>query len=153
MILLPFLFLLLTTSGAPAKSDVEVTLTPEAVIQLTNQERFAKKRPLLAVSDRLTRAAHAKASDMLRKQYFRHAKWEMFIRQSGYSYCLAGENLGFAQTSAAEVVQDWMNSPSHRANVLKDKYREIGVAVVRGRYKGVEDVTIIVQMFGSKCGP
>jgi uncharacterized protein YkwD len=52
--------------------------------------------------------------------------------------------------AASEVVGEWMDSPTHRANLLKGKYNEIGVAVVRGNYKGF-DVIIIVQMFGARC--
>lgn len=151
MKLLSLLFLLLLPATLPF-DDLEVTITPESVVRLSNEERGARHLSPLKVNEKLTRAARAKAEDMLRRQYFKHAEWESFIQRSGYRYCLAGENLGFAHTTAAEVVQAWMESPSHRANLLKGKYREIGVAVVRGKYKGIEDVTITVQMFGTKCG-
>jgi uncharacterized protein YkwD len=144
-----FLFLIVSLMPFPVSSE-EVTITPESVIALTNQERTARGLPALTVSENLTRAADAKARDMLRREYFAHAQWQQFIRQAGYLYCSAGENLGLNQTQASEVVQDWMNSPTHRANLLKGRYREIGVAVVRGNYKGF-DVIIIVQMFGSRC--
>jgi uncharacterized protein YkwD len=137
---------------APPRADgLEVTINPDSVVQLSNEERRARSLPALTVSEQLTRAARAKAEDMMRRQYFRHALWESFIRRSGYRYCLAGENLGLAHTTSAEVVQAWMDSPSHRENLLKGTYREIGVAVVRGRYKGIEEVTITVQMFGTRC--
>lgn len=92
----------------------------------------------------------AKARDMLHRQYFAHAQWEQFIRRYGYFYCSAGENLGLNQTEAGELVGEWMASPTHRANLLKGRYRETGVAVVHGNYKGF-DVIIIVQMFGARC--
>lgn len=149
---LPLLFLLLPPTPAPPAADgPEVTINPESVVRLSNEERRARRLPVLAVSERLTAAARAKAEDMMRHQYFKHGLWESFVRRSGYRYCLAGENLGFAHTTSAEVVQAWMDSPSHRDNLLKGRYREIGVAVVRGTYKGIEDVTITVQMFGARC--
>lgn len=144
-----FLFLLLPLEASAVSSE-EVTINPEAVVALTNQERIMRGLPPLAVSEKLTLAAAAKARDMLRRQYFAHAEWEQFIRRSGYFYCAAGENLGLNQSAASELVGEWMDSPTHRANLLKGKYNEIGVAVVRGNYKGF-DVVIIVQMFGARC--
>ena len=148
-----FLFLLLFwlyPLRASAASSEEAAISPEAVVALTNQERVLRGIPPLAVSEKLMLAAAAKARDMLRRQYFAHAEWEQFIRRSGYFYCAAGENLGLNQMAASEVVGEWMDSPTHRANLLKGKYNEIGVAVVRGNYKGF-DVIIIVQMFGARC--
>jgi uncharacterized protein YkwD len=146
-VLLLFLFILLMPS---AVSSEEATITPESVIAMTNQERTARGLPALTISESLTRAAEAKAKDMLQHEYFAHAQWERFIRRAGYFYCSAGENLGLNQTEAGELVEEWMASPTHRANLLKGRYREIGVAIVRGNYKGF-DVTIIVQMLGARC--
>lgn len=105
----------------------------------------------MAVSPQLSRAAEAKAYDMMREQYYGHAQWERFIRVSGYNYCLAGENLAMNFTEPHELVEAWMHSSAHRDNLLKSGYREIGVAVVRGRYKSIEDATFVVQMFGARC--
>jgi uncharacterized protein YkwD len=148
----PALFLLLLIPfTARAINQQEVPLTPEQVIQRTNLKRQARNLPALVVNEQLSNAAYAKAQYILQRQYFSHEGWEGFIRQSGYNYCSAGENLGLNHTEAGEVVEAWMLSPSHRANLLKGKYREIGVAVVRGKYKGIDDAVIIVQMFGSRC--
>jgi uncharacterized protein YkwD len=127
-------------------------LTPEAVIHFTNQARSEKGLPPLVVSERLNRAAAAKAKDMMAQQYYGHGSWERFIRVEGYNYCLAGENLALNHTEAPELVEAWMGSPEHRDNLLKARYREIGVAVIRGRYKTIEDATFVVQMFGARCG-
>jgi uncharacterized protein YkwD len=136
---------------AQAVNQEEVPITPGQVIQRTNQERVARNLAPLVANEKLNKAAYAKALYILHRQRFSHDGWESFIRQSGYNYCSAGENLGLNQTQASEVVEAWMMSPSHRANLLKGKYREIGVAVVRGKYKSINDATIIVQMFGSRC--
>jgi uncharacterized protein YkwD len=144
------LFLLLLVP-VPAVAQDGATITPELVIQITNQERVARNLPPLTTNEKLNGAAYAKAQYILRRQNFSHDGWEGFIQQSGYNYCSAGENLGLNHTEAGEVVGAWMMSPSHRANLLKGKYREIGVAIVRGKYKGIDDAIIIVQMFGSAC--
>jgi uncharacterized protein YkwD len=144
-----FLFLLMPLTAFAAGAEAE-TVSSEAVVALTNQERTRRGLPPLLVSEKLNLAAAAKGRDMLRREYFAHAEWEQFIRRTGYFYCAAGENLGLNQSAAGEVVGEWMASPSHRANLLSGKFREIGVAVIRGNYKGF-DVVIIVQMFGARC--
>lgn len=146
-----FLLLLVLPAAAPAVGQEGVTITPELVIQYTNQERVKRDLPTLTANEKLNEAAYAKAQYILQNQRFSHEGWEGFIRQSGYNYCSAGENLGLNHTEAGEVVGAWMMSPSHRANLLKGRYREIGVAVIRGKYKNIDDAVIIVQMFGSGC--
>ena len=145
------LWLMSLTTTAVGQDEEVVTITPDSVIQLTNQERAARGLPPLRLNEKLARAAYAKAKDMFEKQYFAHQRWEEFIRRSEYRYCSAGENLGLNHTEAQELVRAWMDSPSHRANLLKGKYREIGVAVVRGKYKSIEAAIIIVQVFGARC--
>jgi len=135
---------------APIATD-EAEITPEEVIYFTNQARLEKGLPRLVVDEQLSRAASAKAEDMMAAQYYGHGQWEKFIRESGYNYCQAGENLAMNYTEAGELVQAWMGSADHRNNLLKARYREIGVAVVRGRYKTIEDATFVVQMFGARC--
>lgn len=145
---LPLLF------GLPSLTAVaadEAEITPEQVIYFTNQERLKRGLTPLEVNPRLSRAAADKAADMLESQYYGHAEWERFIRGAGYSYCLAGENLALNYTDAFELVDAWMGSSEHRYNLLKPGYDEIGVAVIRGRYKTIEDATFVVQMFGARC--
>lgn len=149
--LFPLVLLLLLPLTVAAVKEDETAISPEQIIERTNRERVSRGLPTLVVSEKLSQAAQAKAQHILRRQYFSHEGWESFIRQSGYNYCSAGENLGLNHTETDEVVQAWMDSPSHRANLLKRKYNEIGVAVVRGNYKGIEDAVIIVQMFGCRC--
>jgi len=76
--------------------------------------------------------------------------WKFFI-DSDYKYRYAGENLARDFSNPSDAVEAWMASPSHKDNMLSDKYVEIGVAVVEGDLAGV-DTTIIVQMFGTKLG-
>lgn len=149
--LLLLALLLLSFVPVTAVATDEATLTPEEVVRLTNQERVKRGLPPLVLDAQLSRAASAKARDMMEKQYYGHAAWENFIRVSGYNYCLAGENIAMNFTEPGELVRAWMGSTEHRDNLLKAGYREIGVAVVRGRYKTVEDATFVVQMLGARC--
>lgn len=148
LLLIALLFTLLPLAASAAD---EAEITADEVIYFTNLERVKKGLTPLEASPELSRAAFAKARDMIESQYYAHAQWERFIRGAGYNYCLAGENLALNYTDADELVDAWMGSPEHRYNLLKPGYNEIGVAVVKGRYKTVEEATFVVQMFGSRC--
>ena len=130
-----------------------VVLLKSKVITETNSQRELNGLSALKENTELDRAASAKAEDMFKNQYFEHVSPAgvdpgNLVQSYGYNYIVAGENLilgNFADEK--EVVQDWMNSPGHRANILNNRYTEIGVAVVKGTYKG-ETVWIGVQEFG-----
>lgn len=101
----------------------------------------------------LNKAARVKAEDMLAKQYFEHISPSgidpgQLVKNAGYQYIITGENLILGNfTSEAEMVQDWMDSPGHRANILHERFTDIGAAVVKGAYQG-RTVWIGVQEFG-----
>lgn len=126
----------------------------DAVISLTNDMRKAANLPALKQNSDLTKAARAKAADMFAKGYWAHnapdgtQPW-FFINQSGYRYLHAGENLARDFSTAPAIVEAWMASPTHKANLLSSKYQDIGIAVVDGRLSGVE-TTLVVQMFGTE---
>lgn len=143
---------LLSILVLPASSLYSSAVTPENIVSLTNKTRQEFLLKELRVSPALARAARAKAENMMALQYFAHVSpdgvtpWQ-WIKNAGYSYRYAGENLA-AHFSEAEDVQDaWMASSGHKANILSKKYSEIGVAVVRGDFNGAES-TLVVQMFG-----
>lgn len=127
------------------------------VIDLTNKQRLEGNLPPLRVSDQLTVAARAKASDMFAKNYWAHISpdglkpWS-FITNSGYSYVYAGENLAKDFQNSFDVVKAWVASPAHRENLLSSRYNDIGVAVVNGTLGGFE-TTLVVQMFGASQAP
>lgn len=120
---------------------------------LTNEDRVARALPELRVNPELESAAQRKAVDMAARGYFAHRgpdgkePWE-WITEAGYKYSYAGENLAVRYTDSAEVVEAWMASPSHRANILKPVYTEIGVGVAYGMYQGAP-AAYVVQYFGA----
>lgn len=128
-------------------------ITTEAVITQTNSMRTGQGIGTLAYSDTLSQAAAAKARDMFANNYWAHTSptgrepWD-FIRGAGYTYRVAGENLARDFDSTQPMVSAWMNSPTHRANILNPRYQEIGIAVVNGSMHGVE-TTLVVQMFAA----
>lgn len=137
--------------GGPEK---QVILLQSKIIMETNLQRQENGNlPSLKENIMLNRAAAAKANDMFLNQYFEHVSTlgvdpGELVLSHGYDYVVAGENLILGNfSSEKEVVQDWMNSPGHRANILNSRFIEIGVAVIKGIYKG-ETVWIGVQEFG-----
>jgi len=128
-------------------------ISPEEVIRLTNQKRADAGLPALTFNQTLSSAAYTKARDMIDRDYWSHTApdgtqpWSFFSK-FGYRYRYAGENLARDFSSASSAVEAWMNSPTHRDNILNPKYKEIGIGVTEGDLAGV-DTTIIVQFFGA----
>jgi uncharacterized protein YkwD len=124
-----------------------------AVISFTNKERTNNGLITLVENKTLTEAAQLKANDMVQNGYFAHysptnvSPWHWFT-QAGYTYQKAGENLAVNFTESKDVFDAWMNSPTHRANIVKDGYTEIGIASAEGMYKG-KKATFVVQLFAS----
>lgn len=137
-------------------SFVEGRYTQEDFLALTNSERARAGLPALVLQDQLSRAARAKALDMITKGYWDHfrpgdnkAPWA-FIREAGYDYRSAGENLARGYQTPQGVTLAWMNSPSHRANILSHKYTEVGFASVRVINAEGNSILFTVQMFGRR---
>ncbi|MCL4397686.1 CAP domain-containing protein [Patescibacteria group bacterium] len=129
-------------------------ITVTDLLKYTNDQRVAAGQMPLKLNDQLNRAAEAKAADMFANQYWAHTSpqgkdpWS-FITAAGYSYLFAGENLARDFGDSKSVVDAWMNSPSHRENLLNSRYADVGFAVVNGKYNGYE-TTLVVQMFGAQ---
>ena len=128
-------------------------ILPSVISDLTNQARSAQHLPLLTVDAKLNAAAQAKADDMAKNSYFAHVSpdgktpW-YWIEQAGYAYSNAGENLAVNFTDSQDVANAWMNSPEHRANILKANYTQVGTGVAEGIYQGYGTI-FVVQDFGS----
>ena len=132
----------------------QVVLLQSQIIAQTNLQRQENGNlPALKENAELDATAAAKANDMFINQYFEHVSPSGIgpgdlAQKNGYSYIVEGENLILGNfSSEKEVVQDWMNSPGHRANILNVRYTDIGVSIIKGTYKG-QTVWIGVQEFG-----
>jgi len=113
------------------------------VVTLVNQERAKVGLKALQTDALLNKVATEKARDMDVNNYFSHTSphygspFDM-MRSFGVTYRSAGENIASGQPTPARVMQDWMNSPGHRANILNASFTKIGVGYVNGEW---------VQMF------
>lgn len=127
-------------------------LTQSGVINWTNIQRANYGLPALRQSPKLNEAARLKVNDMFTRQYFDHVSptggnISNLAQAVGYEYLSIGENLALGNYENDQIlVQAWMNSPGHRANILNAKFSEIGVAVIRGQFEG-KTTWLAVQVF------
>ena len=112
----------------------------QEVVKLVNAERAKEGLPALKEDWELSRVAKYKSQDMHDKNYFDHTSPTYgtpftMMKNFGITYKSAGENIAKGQQSATEVVNAWMNSAGHRANILNKNYTHIGVGFVKdGNY-------------------
>lgn len=125
-----------TPSVPPAgSSGGSVSSLERQVVELVNQKRAAYGLGALTLSTKLSDGARLKAQDLQQNRYFDHnsptygSPFDM-MRSLGITYGSAGENIAMGFSSAEAVVNAWMNSPSHRANILDARFHQIGVGYV-----------------------
>lgn len=141
----------------PGILGVNSQINVEKIIEHTNLEREKLGLPQLKQNQALDQAAQAKAQNMFEENYWAHFApsgkdpWG-FILRAGYKFSFAGENLARNFYNSEDVIKAWMNSSSHRENIVNKNYQEIGVAVVDGILQG-QKTTLVVQMFGTSYEP
>ncbi len=127
-------------------------LTRGGVIKWTNIQRANASLPALTENPQLNTAARLKVQDMFNRQYIEHVSPTggnigTLLDGVGYRYLSVGENLALGNYENDQaLVQAWMDSPGHRANILNSRFREIGVAVARGTFEG-HQTWLVVQAF------
>lgn len=128
--------------------------TDDDIIRITNEYRKEKGLDVLVRNEELMKSAMNKAIDMRDQKYFAHISpdgielWNL-VQQTGYNYSIIAENLAEGFFSAEDVVNAWMNSEGHRANILSVDLEEIGVAFLE--IKNKEDIKsyVLVQHFAT----
>ncbi|AAP25259.1 MULTISPECIES: CAP domain-containing protein [Bacillus] len=124
----------------PAEEAKSLSEFEQRVVELTNAERAKQGLPALKIDTELSKVARIKSEDMQKNNYFDHnsptygSPFDM-MKKFGISYTSAGENIAQGQRTPEEVVQAWMNSAGHRANILNNGFTHIGVGYVEsGNY-------------------
>lgn len=137
----------------PGILGITANIDQTKVIELTNAERVKNGLYPVKENEALNKAAALKAQNMFAENYWAHfapsgkTPWD-FILGSGYKFTFAGENLAKNFYNSDDVVQAWMNSKTHRDNLLNSNYRDIGIAVEEGILNGQKTI-LIVQEFGT----
>lgn len=132
--------------------------TDSGLLDSTNKERIKNGLEPLKYNVTLDSAAQSKADDMKARNYWSHNTPEgkepwVFFDQAGYKYYKAAENLAYGFDSSDATVVGWMNSPSHRANLLDPDLREVGFGIVNvENYQNKGPETIVVAEYGLPSG-
>ncbi len=141
----------------PSILGISTDINIESLLEHTNQKRQENGIHPLKLDARLSEAASKKADDMFQYDYWAHnspsgkTPW-VFIKGAGYNYVYAGENLARGFTTTSDVINAWMESPTHRANMLSSNYQDVGFAVKIGQLNG-EETVLIVEQFGNQNIP
>jgi len=124
------------SSGSTSQGHEERSIELE-VLRLVNEARLQQDLPPLRKSDHLMYVASQKSRDLVDNNYFSHTspvygEMREMLDSFNVSYRRAGENIAAGQRSAEQVVNDWMNSPGHRENILNPNFTQIGVGAING---------------------
>jgi uncharacterized protein YkwD len=129
-------------------------MSTSELLTATNNQREQNGAGDLALNSKLGAAAQTKANDMVARNYWSHntpdgqEPW-VFVQSSGYSYLKAGENLAYGFLTSDKTIDGWMNSPSHRENLLDTSFTEVGFGYANAEdfnHSGQE--TVVVAMYG-----
>ena len=143
-------------------SQATVAQLRTATVCLVNAERRKHGRKSLRANAGLALAGQRHARDMVQRRYFAHNSlagkdFKQRIVRTGYlaggGSAILGENLAWGSNDAATpraIVRGWMKSPGHRANILRAKFREIGIGVVRASPKGLDSAATYAAEFGRR---
>jgi uncharacterized protein YkwD len=135
------------------KTEYGTELMQNILVDMANDNRATNNLPFLAHNFVLDSAATMKAKNMATEGYFAHVSpqgiepWHWF-KEAGYTFLFAGENLAVNFTESKAIDDAWMASPTHRANILNSKFKEIGIATYEGFYQNAQTI-FVVQMFGT----
>lgn len=143
-----------TSLPVPSILGFSSSITASQVVEQTNRQRATLGLAPLTMNTQLNAAALSKGNNMCSEQYWAHISpsgttpW-VFMKNAGYRYSVAGENLARDFSDTGSMIWAWMASPTHKANIVNGKYKEIGVAVIDCNLLG-HDTALVVQMFGSQ---
>jgi len=150
------LFNIVTSDISVLKAHADVDT--KSIVELHNLERRKHSLSQFKVNSKLVNSAKLKAKAMLESNCWDHycpngkSPWD-FFDEAGYSYIYAGENLAEGFNDNEDVMQAWMNSKTHRENILRGEFDEIGIGIVYGDYQNITNNAIIVVHFGSQKQP
>jgi uncharacterized protein YkwD len=129
--------------------------SPAGLLSATNTQRSNNGAGSLTANAQLASAAQSKAEDMVAKNYWAHVSpdgkqpWA-FITAAGYQYTSAGENLAYGFVSSGDTIIGWMNSPSHKENLLNKTFTEVGFGIANStNFVGDGEQTVVVAMYAT----
>lgn len=132
-------------------------INDQNVLYLLNQERSLYNLPKFKIDPDLERASRLKSKDMINRDYFEHYAFNLspwiFVKNAGYDYLFAGENLAMDFSTSEGMINAWMESPNHKANILNPDFSDIGIGVVKGEFtedNQSHETVMVTNMFGKR---
>lgn len=138
--------------GFSSASDI----TPDNIMSAVNQERTSRNIPALNFNSKLAAAAQYKSSDMITRNYFSHVDpdgnyiWNKIISEGYTPYTILGENLAINFPNTEGLMSAWMDSPTHRENILNADFKDQGVGVAFGNTNAGQFEDAITNTFGAQ---
>ena len=148
--LIPLVIAALTVVLAGPAQATDAAAVERALLDEVNRVRSAHGLPALRLDATLQRAARSHSDDMLRRGYFGHGSFAERLARFGARGPRLGENLAWGAGTAAaarHMVQRWLASPPHRANLLRPGFQRIGVGASVGSFSGYESVRLVTADF------
>jgi uncharacterized protein YkwD len=149
-------FIYFLSINTPASKDAEASAySKDQIIVAVNLERKKAGLPELIKNSKLEKASQAKAQHMADNKYFSHVhkesgkRWSDFIKEADYDYAVAGENLANGFYNVSDMVKAWMDSPTHKENILNDAVDETAIGIAYGELDGAPTI-FVVQEFGKQ---
>jgi len=136
--------------------SISLKIEEKRVLTLHNVARAAQGLKPLCADPRLTRAARSHSREMIKKDYFSHSSYNgesviERLKRFGYHRSIYAENIAGGSGTFGKpdsIFRRWMNSPSHKSNILDRRFRPVGVGTYTGRYKGTRKYTMYTVDFG-----
>lgn len=107
--------------------DLSTNGVIKRILDLTNIERGKVNLPPLTFNAKLAAAAQKHSQSMAMQDFFDHRNMVQRVQAEGYQYAGIGENIAAGNSTPEQAMQGWMNSPGHRANILGNGFRELGI--------------------------
>ena len=133
-----------------APSAASATPLERELVREINRVRAEHQRGPLQIDPVLQKAAGSHSSDMVRRGYFAHGDFEARMRRFGARGPLLGENLAWGSgpySTAHALVGLWLESPRHRANLLRRSFGRVGIGAVQARFQGVAGAVVVTADF------
>jgi uncharacterized protein YkwD len=146
-----FIALMVPQNGVSQASD----LTTDNILSAVNQQRSLRNLVTLNTNSKLTWAAQSKTDDMQARHYFAHVDpdghyiWDKIVAAGYTPYLELGENLAIEFFDTDSLISAWMNSPTHRANLLNDGFRDQGMGLTFGDAAKGQYHSAIANTFGT----
>ncbi len=142
-----------TSVRACGGGTINLNAKEERTVRLHNDKRTSRGLRALCVHPKLTKAARAHSTSMIKNDYFGHGDVGSRLRHYGYNWRAYGENIAGGSGRYARpgnIFRHWMKSSGHRANILDRRFREVGIGTATGTYKGQKGYTMYTVDFGTR---